>query len=281
MSDPRDARTSCRVAAVAALLTVVGMSLDALYWETSHGFVPVRHVGAAAFAGACAVVLYATRRRPREWLGSAVFVANNAAILAALWTQDALLAPSAPAWTPFDAQKLGALTIALFAPPRVWVGLASIAGFVLVPLVEYFGWDPEVRARLSPGTPWAVVAYGLFACGLFALQVRRRALQRRAAEAEAEAAALERFARMVLAVRDMANTPLQTMTLSVELLRSRGNHDSELVDRMGRACARLVEVARALEAFDGTAPWTRSDQAFDALEVLRGALAGAAPERQE
>jgi hypothetical protein len=269
VSDARAAAASCRVAAVAAALAVLGLGIDASFWTTTHGFAPRRHLASAGLAATFLVLLAATHRRPRRWLGSTVFLLNNASILAALWWSDGVLSRSTPCWNAFDAQKLGAIAVALLAPPVAWVGLVSIAGFSVVPIVEFLRWDAAVRAHL-PTAPWACAAYGVFACGLYAHQLRRHALEERAARAEADAAALERFARMVLAMRDLANTPLQTIQLTAELLRRGCGHDPRLLDRLTRTCDRLLAVTRVLEGYEiDLAPWRRGDEAIDLRGVLR------------
>jgi hypothetical protein len=255
---------------VAAGLAVIGLAIDASYWKTTYGFAPTGHVATAVLAAGSLILLVVTRDRPRRWLGTAVFLVVIAAILAALSWTDGVLAHADPHWYPFDAHKLGALTVALLAPPSLWVGLLAIAGFTVMPLVELHAWEPEVRARLS-AAPWATVAYGAFACAVYALQMRRYALLRRAARAEAEAAALERFARMVLAVRDLANTPLQTVELTAALLRRRGEPDAKLLDRVLRACDRLVAVGRVLDRYAlDPSRWRRDEESFDPKQVLGG-----------
>jgi hypothetical protein len=269
-SESDAAAWSCRIAAAAGTLMVIGLAIDASYWKTTYGFAPPGHVAAAMLSAASVVLLVVMRERPRKWLGSAVFVVDIAVVLAALSWSDGVLAHADPHWVPFDAHKLGALAVALLAPPTVWVGLVAIAGFTVAPLLELHAWEPEVRARM-PAAPWATLAYGVFACGLYAVQIRRYALMRRAARAEAEAAALERFARMVLALRDLANTPLQTVELTTALLRRRGEPDPRLLDRILRACDRLVATSRVLDRYAiDPSRWRRSEEAFDPAQVLGG-----------
>jgi hypothetical protein len=241
-------------------MAIIGLTLDTLFWKTALDRILWRHLAAIGFAGAILIVLFALRKRPREWVGAAAFLLNNSAILAAFWASDQALASSSERWTPFEVEKLGALTIALLAPPRAWVGLLAIAETTAVPLVEYMTWGPAVRARLPAAAPWIITAYGVFAFLLYGHQLRRQASERRAASAHAEALALERVARLVLSMRDLANTPLQIIELTVALLRKRQAHEP-LVARLERAAERLVAIGQALESErldllgdDGAAP---------------------------
>src|SRR4030095_12427251 len=61
-------------------------------------------------------VLLARRRFVGVRTGSLLFVVNNTAVVAQLWVTSGFYAAAAPHWTPFQANKLGALAVALLAP---------------------------------------------------------------------------------------------------------------------------------------------------------------------
>lgn len=89
--------------------------------------------------------------------------------------------------------------------------------------------------------------------GLFALVLlfyRRRSderygeRERAATRAQAEAEAYQRYARAMLALRDLANSPLQTATNLVTLLRVRAPEHADLTDKLERAVAGWRRMAR-------------------------------------
>ena len=82
----------------------------------------------------------------------------------------------------------------------------------------------------------------------------------------AESRALERLASVALAVRDMANTPLQTLTLSIEMLQDRC--DGNTLARMSRAVERLKKLDQAMSAYSSQVRWRNEDMGFDALAVI-------------
>jgi hypothetical protein len=238
-----------RVAAFGALLVTVGLGLDAAFWWLTYARVPRGHLVVMLSSAATLVLLHLRRGRPSVRLGNLAFTLNNVAALAALWATDTRLVGTHH-WNPFDAQKLGALTVALLAPPSAWVGVVNIAAFTLIPVAEVLWWAPGLRAELPPATPFASVIYGCFALGVFGLQLRRVARTQHEAEHQAETAAAEHFARMVLALRDLANTPLQTIELTLGRVGQAGELGSEARARLRRACAKLIEIARLLEEVD-------------------------------
>jgi hypothetical protein len=241
-----------RVGAFGAALGIVGIGIDASFWWISYGQMPRMHLVSMATGIALLGALYARRKQPSLLLGSLAFTVSNAVVLAALWGTDTRLAHSAH-WDPFDAQKLGALTVAMLAPPSAWVGVLNIAGFTLAPMVEVFSWPHAVRAALPPEVPFASIAYGVFAIGVLALQLRRLAREYREAQHQAQAATTQRFATMVLALRDLANSPLQTIELTLARLRAGGDPHPEATARLHRACGKLIQIARVLEDADSDA----------------------------
>jgi hypothetical protein len=123
----------------------------------------------------------------------------------------------------------------------------SLAG---ASIVQYFLFDPAIRARLPIGEPWATFAYAVFGLGLLAYRLQRRAADEQLARARAETAALERWRAAVATLRDLANSPRQTLELNVALLRTRFPETAPLADRLERALERLSEVDRMLTAYE-------------------------------
>lgn len=247
MTAPEGAPCPYAVAWTAAALTIVGMAIDSAFWQsTLHRFL-WGHTACIVLSAGIIAVLVATRRRPIPWLASVALLVNTTAALAALRITDNLLASSGEPWTPFEAQRLATLAMAVLAPPRVWLGVALIAEITAVSFAEWTSWGPAIRATLPAATPWLVVAYALFASVVYAHQLARQSLERRAARAHAEAAVMERHALLVFAVRDLANTPLQTIELTVALIRRRHGLDPRLLERLERAAGRLVAIGRLLE----------------------------------
>jgi hypothetical protein len=268
MSPGADTPGMCRSAILATALGLIGISVDAMFWRTVEGGALWRQLAYVGLAGALLLLLLSKRIRSSESACTAIFVVNVAAALATLWASDDRLAHTQQPWSAFDAQKLGALALALLAPPRAWVGIGSIAAFTLVPLVEFTLWGPVVRARLPVGTPWAPIAYGAFSLILYAHELRRIALAQRIARSEAEREAASRLAQVALAIRDLANTPVQTIQISLALLRHHGSGEPRLLDRIERANGRLVELDRLLDAYKTDEASQRVLQGFDPIAVL-------------
>ena len=99
---------------------------------------------------------------------------------------------------------------------------------------------------------------------LLVYRLRGLALEREMLRVQAEAAAAEQLARTFLRLRDYANTPIQTIAFTTELLRAK-NHDLKpILDRLERAVERLTELSRALTRYETAHKWSPGDESLDA-----------------
>jgi hypothetical protein len=263
-----DAKKAMDVAATSAGLNIAGMSLDAVYWHTRFDIVPPWHLGSLGFSIALLLYLGLRRTRPPPPRVSAMaFILNNVVIATALWFADSMSAFLPRQSATFQPQKLGALAVAILAPPNARAALLSIALFVGPPIVRYELFDLETKAHLS-SEPWAMTAYGIFAVGLYFYRIQSRKVRAEMQRAITEATSLERLSCVLLAFRDFYNTPLQTLELTVAIFRLRHPEDRNLVARMERATDRLAELNRIASSYEP--PVCGSHRvSLDPAEVLR------------
>jgi hypothetical protein len=79
-------------------------------------------------------------------------------------------------------------------------------------------------------------------------------------------------ARAFLAVRDLANTPLQTITSATAALRAQlPEAQRATLDRIDRALAQLHELAAVLREHEQHMDWKPGEEAIDSLQHLRRA----------
>ena len=123
------------------------------------------------------------------------------------------------------------------------------------------------KAR-APAEPWAILAFGTFAAGIYAYRIYAWRKEQRLADALAEARISERLSRIVLALQDLANTPLQTLELTSALL-ARGGAAPPLIDRMQRALARLRDLNRIMAHYSPKRPVWQGPASLDSRSVLQ------------
>ncbi|HZJ33498.1 MAG TPA: hypothetical protein VFD21_18125 [Vicinamibacterales bacterium] len=272
------ARHAWRGALAAAILNATGMSADFLLARTIPSMPVYPYATSVGVGIALTLFLLIRRQRPTVRLGSAVFMVNNIVILAALWVTSGYWATTGMAWTPFQANKLGALAVAMLAP-ELSVGLASIAGFAAVALGKSYFLDPDIQRGFPVGEPWLILIYALFAGVLLVYRLRGLAIERDMLRVQAEAAASERLARTFLRLSDYANTPIQTIAFATKLLRAKNRDDlTPILDRLERAVERLKELSDALTHYQKAHHWRPGEESLDTTMVTGHSGAGSATE---
>lgn len=180
------------------------------------------------------------------------------------------MAGSGLVWVPMTGHRLVMLVLGVLAPTGVWLGGGLIASFALEAVVLWYalglGHHPGVR---SPWEPWVTLIYGGVGLAVLAYRVRTFHIELELREARAQADALERMARLFLAVRDATNTPLQTLELGLALLRKRHPEVAASLAPMERSVERLRALAQRMGIADPLLVWREGDESFDAESMLQ------------
>ncbi len=198
----------------------------------------------------------------------ALFVAAVVPFLPLFAVAEYAMAFSGRTWEPMTGHRLVMLAISVLAPTRLWLGGGLIAAFALEAVVL---WYVLGMARVLGGfiwEPWLTLIYGGVALGLLGWRVRNHTIELKLRQARADAEALERLARLLLALRDAANTPLQTLELALTLLR-RGPCSEALLASMERAVHRLRALTQRMASADALLVWHKGEESFDAETVLK------------
>jgi hypothetical protein len=211
--------------------------------------------------------LWLNRARPSVRLASACFMINSAAIATAFYMTNAAFAALGPRWVPFQGDKFAALLAAVLAP-SVASGTASILLYAGLAALQFQMFPPELRQSLAVGEPWTVLAFGLVALLLLAFRFARVALERQVAAAEREVEATRALAAKIMGIKDLLNTPLQSLDLAVAILKEEGAADPALLDRVGRAVESIAATTRALSKYETLLNADRRALSFDSMQVV-------------
>ena len=167
----------------------------------------------------------------------------------------------------YQALKAGMIVIAILSPSAP-VGTAWITIFAMAPVFQPEWWPVAARQHLPSLERWFVPVYGILAAALLLFRRRSALLESELSEARAEQLTVERLARMSLALRDLANTPLQTLSLGVSLLRHKLEKPEVVLDAMGRSIAKLVSIQQTLAPFEDDLEWRPRDESLDAVAQI-------------
>ena len=266
MTHSRDlaARHAWQGAFAAAFLNAVGMSVDFLL-ARDIPTMPMYPYAMSVLVGIGLIVFLLIRRqRATVRLGSAVFLVNTVAILVALWITSGYWATTGRAWTPFQANKLGALAVAMLAP-QLGVGLVSIAGFAAMAIGKFYFLDPEIQRGFPVGEPWFVLIYALFGARAPHLPSARHGTRTgNAARCRPRQRPPSNWRGPSCACATTPTRPSRPLP-SRPSCYGRNNHDLKpILDRLERAVDKLTELSHALTSYENAHKWSPGDESLEA-----------------
>ncbi len=229
-------------ATIAALFNVLGMLLEVALIRTIPGISP-RPAVISAFVGLILLLtLFIRRKTPSLPWASVIYSLNTASVITTLlWTnlQFAVLERN---WVPFQASKLGCLVAAILAPEFV-VGLLSILAYSLSALLQFaFFFPPELKARVAAAEPWPILAFGLAGVLVLIYRFRQAQLEQEVARIQAQNFAIRELTNAFFNIRDLMNTPLQVIELSLNVLRNSNQTPPTILDRIDRSLQNLRKI---------------------------------------
>lgn len=275
---PLPATDEQRARAWWASLFAAGMSLvgEVAYifidWQVFHGalLLPVLRGLHVLLCAVLLGVLLAHRNDASTRLSAGVFTAVSLAYLPIFAVAEVAMAASGLVWLPLTGHRLLMLGMGLLAPTGLRLGCLLVGSFALEGVILWYGLGLHQRLEM-PWEPWVTLVWGGAAVGLLAFRVRSQLIERRLLLASAEAESLERVARLLLVLRDGANTPLQSLELALTLLRQRSAADNAaLLNTMERALTQLRALTQRMAIADPLLQWDGHNEAFDVEEELRG-----------
>jgi hypothetical protein len=276
-----DAAEAHRAAVVAALLGVVGTGISVPgFWSISGPTLrAVQAAGILTSSGA----LWALHSRlfPRSRsISNLLFVLVLLPTVVMAWMVDDARAAHSATWVPYEPNKLSALTLAIIAPPGWPIGVISILLFVGSAILHHLMLADAIRARMSAGEPFGIIAYGVFALVILGFKQRGYTLRGELEHARAEKVALERVARVSMALRDLANTPVQTLELVRQRLLTDDPQIAVQTERMGRALERLQRLNDILGPYESAVVWEGQGTVEREIQSARARMAAPSSRRR-
>jgi hypothetical protein len=251
-----DAAEARRAAVISALLGVVGTVMAVVgFWRISGAALRIVQAAGILLSGAVFLGLHTGGRAFSRRQSEALFLLVLVPTVVMTWLVDDARAARSVTWVPYEPNKLSALTLAMIAPPGWSTGIVGILLFVGSALVHHLTWSDAVRPRISAGEPLGIIAYGVFALVVLGFKQRGNSLRKELEHARSEKVALERVARVSMAMRDLANTPVQTLELVRQRLLTDDPQLPRQTERMGRALERLERLNDILAPHQSAVAW--------------------------
>lgn len=230
-------RTTLLVATLTALATLSALVFD----PRDHADRTLFAVDLCHSAIAVAVGAWFARPRPHGVIASELgFTAMLLPFLVSLWMPPMADLRDGTLSEPMMLHHFLLLSIAIFSPTR-----RSGVVFLIVFTLHAVALGQALSGPALAREPWITLLFASVASLLLYTRLRRRLLEQRVDAAEERVRVLADVARMLLALRDRANTPLQTLEVGVSLLAD-DVADPEQLAIMQRALGRLASVQQML-----------------------------------
>jgi hypothetical protein len=260
------ARVARQRTVAALVINLVGMPMDMALGRSVSGVLFWPSVCSMALSGVLLLTLIQLGGRATVRLAASIFLLNNVGIVSSLWVTSGYYSQGLASWMPFQANKLGALIVAVIAPDLL-AGLLSIGLFIGTALAR--AWTLSAAASLAPLLAievWTLLIFGIFGAVLLVYRTRSDHLRDDLVDTQAKSQALGAVAQRLLAISDLANTPLQILELNVPLLKDAKPGESLL--RVERAVGTLRRWHRLLDREAAQLTWSSEEESFDAQAVL-------------
>jgi hypothetical protein len=214
------------------------------------------------------------KNRCSQRVATFLFLMQAATVTAGVWFNQESFAKSGSPFEAFTGYRLIALTIAVIAPPQKWLGALIISSVGLVMLIQYGRWmSSPSPITLSIQEPWLTLTYIIVAGFVYSYRLRTIKVERELVRVTTEAASMRCFANLMVQARHLANTPLQTIANTTELMRAQHPEVRPQLERIQRSLDRLEHLTHLLAYYEAHLSWKDVGQVIDYGTLERDILA--------
>jgi len=235
--------TTLLAAAIIAAINIASLILDRR--DREYELLMAVDLGHTVIALGVAGALARTRRVLSARACDIAFAIVVAPFLVGIWLPQTYDLQHGRLFEPMLAHHFLMLGIAVVAPSTrsgtVWLLVFTAHALVLGYTLSLGVATPSLERE-----PWFTLFFGAIAGMLLYARVRRHDLEQRLAASEERARTLAQVSQVLLALRDRANTPLQTLQVAISLLEPEVETDDPRVILMRRAVARLTAIQHTL-----------------------------------
>jgi hypothetical protein len=178
-------------------------------------------------------------------------------------------------WTPFEPHGLTCLTIAILAPPVRWIGIPAILVPPALATLQYLSFQPEQLIWLPLRPLFAVFAFAAFGVVLYLFRLHDLWVVDLAANTDAEAKMMRKMTNTVLAIKDLANSPIQSLALDAETLSRKSPENAVIAERIKAASLQLRDLNQILDEYlrrERTDPVKASFDSYNELGAERSRM---------
>ena len=167
---------------------------------------------------------------------------------------DAIALPSL--WIPFQNLHLHFFALAILVPGSYRINFFLIMGFVLESILLWFYLDlPNQPNVVMQTEPAITILYALVSLALLGFRYRDEKIIQQLYLKQAKAEVLETLACIFLSIRDKSNTPLQTLKISIDILKRKCPLDEKTISVLENSVNRLTFLGDILKMSEAKMEW--------------------------
>jgi PAS domain S-box-containing protein len=204
----------------------------------------------------------------REPVSNLAFVIVIVATLTQAWITNHYVLTTGARFEPFLGDKLTVLAVALIGPTELWVALGCLAATTLLPVIQFFALPAIARHTVIGPEPWIALFYSVLGFVIYFHRRHQVTVEQQLASANTRALLSSEYVRKLIAVRDLANTPLQSIEFTMGRLAATCPGARIEIERIQRSLDRLRKLSTVLARYEPEA-WIHEYAGFDPLEVLQ------------
>jgi len=169
----------------------------------------------------------------------------------------------------FGSYKATAVIIALIAPFPHFLGYLLLALCLFIPPLQVLLFSREIMHVSGQYEPWITMGYVLAAFLVLHHRLSTLKLHATLIESQVKEKNLRDFADVALALRDLTNTPLQSLDLLIELLRHEKISPQHASELLSKTTYRLRELMQVLSDQQNKITKQQVRYSMDSMNILR------------
>lgn len=258
----RSTRTFALIYATGTLVALIGW-----YFITGN---PDPHWYLTVGASWVFLLLVLSIRKIPPAVCTALLLICTALILFSASTDTAKMATSGRCtlMAPFVGHKILLLATALIVPFPLWTSYLIMAASALIPVIQIFSSPAAIRLGYTEVEPWVTLIYACFAVFVLRYRILAMARDRELAQVTIKRQKLKDLAQIFLTLRDLTNTPLQSIELCAFLLESDEIKAHEAARLIRTSLTQLKELSHLLSKYEKEVDWSTNDSTSGLAELL-------------
>lgn len=169
----------------------------------------------------------------------------------------------------FTSYKVMSVTIALLALFPHYVGYVLLSFCLLIPPFQTLLISPEIIQASGGYEPWITMCYAVTAFLVLRHRLGTLKLHANLIESQTKEKSLRDFADVAMVLRDLTNTPLQSLDLLIESLREEKISQKEASELLSRATFRLRGLMQVLDEQQKKIARQQMQQSINSMDIIR------------